>query len=133
MLNKELKNHFAPEFINRLDEVIVFNTLKNDDVQKIVRVEIGKLQNRLSKLGYNITFDESIIEYISKVGFDDVYGARPLKRAIQEKIEDFISDEVLRDNINTNDTYMVSINEETVSIEKTETKPEKKKRKRKGE
>jgi ATP-dependent Clp protease ATP-binding subunit ClpC len=62
-----------------------------------------------------------------------VYGARPLKRAIQEKIEDFISDEVLRDNINTNDTYMVSINEETVSIEKTETKPEKKKRKRKGE
>jgi len=133
MLNKELKNHFAPEFINRLDEVIVFNTLKNDDIQKIVRVEIGKLQNRLSKLGYNITFDESIIEYISKVGFDDVYGARPLKRAIQEKIEDFISDEVLRDNINTNDTYMVSINEETVSIEKTETKPEKKKRKRKGE
>ena len=133
MLNKELKNHFAPEFINRLDEVIVFNTLKNDDIQKIVKVEIGKLQNRLSKLGYNITFDESIIEYISKVGFDDVYGARPLKRAIQEKIEDFISDEVLRDNINDNDTYIVSINEETVSIEKTETKPEKKKRKRKGE
>jgi ATP-dependent Clp protease ATP-binding subunit ClpC len=133
MLNKELKNHFAPEFINRLDEIIVFNTLKNEDIQKIVRVEVGKLQDRLSKLGYNITFDESIIEYISKVGFDDVYGARPLKRAIQEKIEDFISDEVLRDNINTNDTYMVSINEETVSIEKTETKPEKKKRKRKGE
>ena len=62
-----------------------------------------------------------------------MYGARPLKRAIQEKIEDFISDEVLRDNINDNDTYIVSINEETVSIEKTETKPEKKKRKREGE
>jgi ATP-dependent Clp protease ATP-binding subunit ClpC len=73
MLNKELKNHFAPEFINRLDEVIVFNTLQNDDIQKIVLVEVNKLKSRLSKLGYNINFGQSVIDFVSKVGFDDVY------------------------------------------------------------
>ena len=116
MLNKELKNHFAPEFINRLDEVIVFNTLQNDDIQKIVLVEINKLKSRLLNLGYNINFGQSVIDFVSKVGFDDVYGARPLKRAIQEKIEDYISDEVLREKIVMDKTYNIEINEEEVSI-----------------
>jgi ATP-dependent Clp protease ATP-binding subunit ClpC len=121
MLNKELKNHFAPEFINRLDEVIVFNTLLNDDVKKIVGVEIGKLVNRLSNLGYNITFDETVTDFISKVGFDDVYGARPLKRAIQEKIEDFISDEVLRGTIEGEKSYKISLKEDEVLLEEVVT------------
>jgi ATP-dependent Clp protease ATP-binding subunit ClpC len=138
MLNKELKNHFAPEFINRLDEVIVFNTLQNDDIQKIVLVEVNKLKSRLSKLGYNINFGQSVIDFVSKVGFDDVYGARPLKRAIQEKIEDYISDEVLREKIVLDKFYNIEINEEEVSISEVEvqldeTPKVKRTRKKKGE
>ena len=138
MLNKELKNHFAPEFINRLDEVIVFNTLQNDDVQKIVLVEINKLKSRLTNLGYNISFGQSVIDFVSKVGFDEVYGARPLKRAIQEKIEDYISDEVLREKIVLDKFYNIEINEEEVSISEVEPQPDespkpKRVRKKKGE
>jgi len=130
MLNKELKNHFAPEFINRLDEIIVFNTLQNEDVKKIVVVEMSKLTNRLSQLGYNINFDESVIEFISKVGFDDVYGARPLKRAIQEKLEDFISDEVLKNTITEDKEYKIYMKDELVTIEEIKKKTT---RKKKGE
>ena len=138
MLNKELKNHFAPEFINRLDEVIVFNTLQNDDIQKIVLVEINKLKSRLTNLGYNISFGQSVIDFVSKVGFDEVYGARPLKRAIQEKIEDYISDEVLREKIVLDKFYNIEINEEEVSISEVEPQPDetpkpKRVRKKKGE
>ena len=131
ILTKELKNYFAPEFINRLDEIIIFNTLQDEDIQKIVLVEVSKLTNRLVKLGYDITFDNSIIEYISKVGFDEVYGARPLKRAIQEKIEDFVSDEVLKNNIEINESYTISIKDEDVIL--TKNKTTKKGKKKKGE
>jgi ATP-dependent Clp protease ATP-binding subunit ClpC len=133
MLNKELKNYFAPEFINRLDEIIVFNTLKDEDVKKIVLVEVAKLQKRLGKLGYTISLDDSVIDYITKVGFDEVYGARPLKRAIQEKIEDFVSDEVLRGNIKSGKNYTIKIEEEKVILEEEVTEKKTKGRKKKGE
>jgi ATP-dependent Clp protease ATP-binding subunit ClpC len=137
LLMKELKNYFAPEFVNRLDEIIVFNTLQDSDVRKIVDVEMGKLISRLSNLKYEISFDESCMEHISKVGFDEVYGARPLKRAIQEKFEDFISDEVLRENIVIGQKYTIHIEDETVKLRQEELtqkeeKP-KKPRKKKGE
>jgi len=133
MLNKELKNYFAPEFINRLDEIIVFNGLKDEDVKKIVVVEVDKLRKRLHGLGYTINFDQSVIDYITKVGFDEIYGARPLKRAIQEKIEDYVSDEVLKGNIKLDGNYTIKIEGEQVLID--ESKPEKKtkSRKKKGE
>jgi ATP-dependent Clp protease ATP-binding subunit ClpC len=133
MLNKELKNYFAPEFINRLDEIIVFNGLKDEDVKKIVVVEVDKLRKRLHGLGYTINFDQSVIDYVTKVGFDEIYGARPLKRAIQEKIEDYVSDEVLKGNIKLEGNYTIKIEGEQVLID--ESKPEKKtkSRKKKGE
>jgi ATP-dependent Clp protease ATP-binding subunit ClpC len=133
MLNKELKNYFAPEFINRLDEIIVFNTLGNEDVKKIVMVEINKLSNRLSGLKLNITFDQSVIDFVSKVGFDEVYGARPLKRAIQEKLEDYISDEVLKGNIKEEKPYTIRMEEEDVICEEQVTEKKTKNRKKKGE
>ena len=131
MLNKELKNYFAPEFINRLDEIIVFNTLNNEDVKKIVMVEIKKLSKRLQGLKINITFDQTVIDFVAKVGFDEVYGARPLKRAIQEKLEDYISDEVLKKNIKEEKPYIIKMVEEDVICE--EQIVEKKIRKKKGE
>ena len=133
ILTKELKNYFAPEFINRLDEIIVFNTLGTDDVKKIVSIEISKLTNRLLELGYNIKFSESAIDYISKVGFDDLYGARPLKRAIQEKFEDFLSDEVLKDNVVIDKEYEIVVEDEDVKVVEVTEKKVKKVKKKTGE
>jgi len=99
LLQKELKNHFTPEFLNRVDEVVVFNPLKENEVEKIVDIELMKLSNRLDKLGYVIDIDRKVKKFLSEVGFDEKYGARPIKRAIQEKIEDLISEEVLKGNI----------------------------------
>jgi len=116
ILKKELQKFFAPEFLNRIDEVIMFNSLEKDDVKKIVVVELEKLTARLTSLKYNFKFDDTIIEFISDVGFDELYGARPLKRAIQDKIEDFISEEVLKGEIKENTEYKLFIEEEVVKI-----------------
>ena len=105
VLKKELKKFFAPEFLNRIDEVIIFNSLVKEDVKKIVNLELSILSERLTGLKYNIKFDDSILDMISEVGFDEMYGARPLKRAIQDKVEDFISEEVLKSNIQENTEY----------------------------
>ena len=99
LLQKELKNHFTPEFLNRVDEVVVFNPIRENEVEKIVEIELLKLNKRLVKMGYKITIDPKVKKFLSEVGFDEKYGARPIKRAIQEKIEDLISEEVLKGNI----------------------------------
>jgi len=85
LLEKELKNFFTPEFLNRVDEVVVFNPLKENEVNQIVEIELSKLTKRVTKLGYDITISKGVKEFIAKVGFDEKYGARPIKRAIQEK------------------------------------------------
>jgi ATP-dependent Clp protease ATP-binding subunit ClpC len=128
LLKKELQKFFAPEFLNRIDEIIVFNTLKEEEVKQIVKLEIDKLTNRLKGLNYNVTCDEKILELISKVGFDETYGARPIKRAIQDKIEDFISEEVLNGNIVENEEYTLTTNEEIVVFKEKEIKKSKKKK-----
>ena len=99
LLEKELKNHFTPEFLNRVDEVVIFNPLRENEVEQIVEIELSKLDRRLDRLGYEVTIDKKVKKFLSEVGFDEKYGARPIKRAIQEKIEDLISEEVLRGNI----------------------------------
>jgi len=117
LLQKELKNHFTPEFLNRVDEVVVFNPLKEDEVSKIVDIELLKLTTRLENMNYNITISDQVKEFISKVGFDDKYGARPIKRAIQEKIEDIISEEVLRGTIVKDKLFTIVMkNEEELEI-----------------
>ena len=116
LLEKELKSHFTPEFLNRVDEVVIFNPLGQDEVRKIVEIELSKLTRRLERLGYHITFDNSTKDFLAKIGFDEKYGARPIKRAIQEKIEDFISEEVLRQNLKIGGNYTMSVEDETVSI-----------------
>lgn len=94
--------------MNRIDDIIVFNTLKEEHVKVIVKIELNKLTDRLTKIKYNFKFDESIVDMISKVGFDEMYGARPLKRAIQDKIEDYISEEVLKGELLMGHNYTVS-------------------------
>ena len=114
-LKKELKKFFTPEFLNRIDEVVIFNSLVKEDVKKIVKLELDKLSNRLVGLKYDITFDETILDLISEVGFDDTYGARPIKRAIQDKIEDFVSEEIIKGNMVEGVPYtLISVEKEVV-------------------
>ena len=128
MLKKELKKFFAPEFLNRIDEIIIFNSLKENEVKQIVKLEVDKLINRLRGLNYNITCDDSVLELISKVGFDETYGARPIKRAIQDKIEDFISEEVLNGKIMENVEYILTSEDENILFKEKEMKKTKKKK-----
>jgi len=131
MLKKELQKFFAPEFLNRIDEVVVFKSLNRDDVKKIVILEVDRLQKRLTGLKYNFTFDESVIDLIAEVGYDEMYGARPLKRAIQDKIEDFISEEVLKGSLIEGTQYKLVVVDKEVKIETIEVIEEKPKRGRK--
>jgi ATP-dependent Clp protease ATP-binding subunit ClpC len=117
-LQKELKKFFSPEFLNRIDDTIIFNSLGKEDVDKIVEIELDKLKSRLNGMKYQIKFDDSISKMISNVGFDEMYGARPLKRAIQDKVEDFISEEVLKGNIKEEVDYvLITEDGENVTIQ----------------
>jgi ATP-dependent Clp protease ATP-binding subunit ClpC len=116
-LKKELKKFFTPEFLNRIDEVIIFNSLGKEEVKKIVKLELDKLSKRLVGLKYNITFDETILELISEVGFDETYGARPIKRAIQDKIEDYVSEEIIKGNLKEEIPYSLIVLDKDVKFQ----------------
>jgi ATP-dependent Clp protease ATP-binding subunit ClpC len=137
VLKKELKNFFSPEFLNRVDEIVIFNALVKEDIKKIVTIELDVLSKRLIGLNYNITFDETVLNLISEVGFDETYGARPIKRAIQDKIEDFISEEIIKGNIIENGNYSLTSENNLVKIllpenqNEIEEKPKKTKKKKK--
>jgi len=116
ILMKEMKNFFSPEFINRIDDTIVFQTLSQDNIEKIVGLELEKLSKRLGEMKYKIVMDKTVTEYIAKVGFDQVYGARPIKRAIQDKIEDFLSELILIGKLKENRKYTIKVVDEQVKI-----------------
>jgi len=118
ILMKEMKNFFSPEFLNRIDDTIMFNTLSQEDIKKITRIELDKLVNRLLEMKYKIKYNDSVVEYIAKIGYDSTYGARPMKRAIQDKIEDFLSEEVLLGKLKEDTQYVLKVEEETVKITK---------------
>ena len=99
MIQKSLKQQFNPEFLNRIDDIVLFNSLGSDVLRKIIYVEIGKLNSRLVEKGYKVTFDESVINQIYDLNTQEEYGARPLKRIIQNLCEDFLSEEILKGNI----------------------------------
>ena len=118
MLMKEMKNFFSPEFLNRLDDTIVFNSLGQEDIKKITDIELKKLMNRLNEMKYTITYDKTLVEYLSKIGFDELYGARPLKRAIQDKVEDLLSEEVLTGKMVEGKSYVIKVVDENVIVQK---------------
>jgi ATP-dependent Clp protease ATP-binding subunit ClpC len=118
VLMKEMKNFFSPEFLNRIDDTIVFNSLSPEDIKKITDIELKKLVARLKDMKYTITYDNTLIDYLAKVGFDESYGARPLKRAIQDKVEDLLSEEVLTGKMIENKTYTIKVVDEIIKLEK---------------
>ena len=108
VINKSLKNRFSPEFLNRIDESIIFNPLDKKQVSQIVKIELSQLSERLTEMDYHFKFTQSVVNYIASKGFDEKYGARPIRRTIQNKIEDYISEEVLRGTITKGVNYTVS-------------------------
>jgi ATP-dependent Clp protease ATP-binding subunit ClpC len=118
ILMKELKNFFSPEFLNRLDDTIVFSTLSKENIDKIVELELVKLVKRLGELKYNFSYDQTLVDFISKIGYDEIYGARPLKRAIQDKIEDYISELVLTNKIKEGRKYKLVVDNDEVKLGK---------------
>ena len=113
-----MKNFFSPEFVNRIDDTIVFNALTSDNIKKITEIELKKLFVRLDELNYKITYDDDLVEYIAKIGYDETYGARPMKRAIQDKVEDLISEEILNGTISENKQYQLVVNNDELKIVK---------------
>jgi ATP-dependent Clp protease ATP-binding subunit ClpC len=138
VLKKELSKFFAPEFLNRIDDVVIFNSLNKDNIDKIVKLEIDILVKRLKSMKYNFTYENSIIDLISKVGFDEIFGARPIKRAIQNKIEDLISEKILTGEVTENKDYRLFVktenDEQIIDLEEgVLIEPKKRSRKKKGE
>jgi ATP-dependent Clp protease ATP-binding subunit ClpC len=121
ILKKELSKFFAPEFLNRIDDVIIFNSLEKQHIDVITKLEVDKLLKRVSEKKYNFTYEQDLIDYISKVGFDETFGARPIKRAIQDKIEDLISEKILMMEIEEGKDYVLKVeNDEVVTSLKEE-------------
>ena len=118
ILMKEMKNFFSPEFINRIDDTIVFNSLSPEDIEKITEIELKKLMTRLGDMKYTVIYNDEVVKYLAKIGFDEVYGARPLKRAIQDKIEDLLSEEVLTGKMVEGKSYQIKMDGEEIKITK---------------
>jgi ATP-dependent Clp protease ATP-binding subunit ClpC len=128
-LEKELKKKFAPEFINRLDDIIYFRDLNKEDISKIVTLELNKSINRAKQLEIDIEVDESLMEHLVEVGYDPQYGARPLKRAIQRYVDDPITDYIILNNPEKGTKLLLSWDkeDENVKIKVPNVKNEKKK------
>ncbi|MGM5471262.1 ATP-dependent Clp protease ATP-binding subunit [Flavobacteriaceae bacterium LMO-SS05] len=124
IIENALKKAFAPEFLNRIDDVMVFNTLEKADLDKIIDIELLKLTDRIKDLGYELKLSKKAKEYIADKGFDKEYGARPLKRAIQKYIEDALAEEIINSKIQEGDKITMDLdsktNELTIKIEKPE-------------
>jgi ATP-dependent Clp protease ATP-binding subunit ClpC len=116
ILKKEMKNYFSPEFLNRIDETIVFNSLNEESIKKIIDIELSKLVKRLAELKLIFKYDDKLVSHISKVGFDEVYGARPIKRAIQDEVEDLVSESVLNGDVVEGKQYSLSVKSDKVII-----------------
>ncbi len=112
IIKKALKNTFRPEFLNRIDQTVVFKPLEKKTISKIVKLELGNLNTRLTEKNYNVVFDNSIIKYIVEEGYDSKFGARPIKRAIQNEIEDFISENILKGEILEDVRYSLSVDKD---------------------
>jgi len=109
IIKKELKNKFSPEFLNRLDDIILFESLDKEHIIKIVDIELANFNDRISEEGYTFKFTKTAREFLAREGYDAAYGARPIKRAIQRYVEDLIADLILQETIVPNGaTYLIT-------------------------
>ncbi|APS39400.1 ATP-dependent Clp protease ATP-binding subunit [Salegentibacter sp. T436] len=122
VIENALKKAFAPEFLNRIDDVVIFNSLEREDIHKIIDIELVKLFNRIGSLGYKLTLSDKAKDFIAEKGFDKQYGARPLNRAIQKYIEDALAEEIITSKLAEGDKIFMDLDEEknelTIKIDK---------------
>ncbi|MBT4882305.1 MAG: ATP-dependent Clp protease ATP-binding subunit, partial [Flavobacteriales bacterium] len=123
VIEKALKRAFSPEFLNRIDDIIVFNSLEKKDINKIIDIEMNSLLKRIDTLGYSVKISEEAKDFIADKGFDAKFGARPLKRAIQKYFEDPLSEEIINAQVKEGDTIKVSLNKDKSALEMKITKP----------
>jgi ATP-dependent Clp protease ATP-binding subunit ClpB len=105
----EVRGHFRPEFINRIDEIVVFHALDEKNIGAIAKIQLKNLEQRLGKMEMGLDISEEALQKIAEAGFDPVYGARPLKRAIQQQIENPLSKEILAGRFGPKDTIHVGV------------------------
>ena len=117
VIEKELKKTFSPEFLNRVDDIVIFNALEKKDIRKIVDIELKKLVSRIEKLGYQINITDDAKDFIAEKGFDIKYGARPLNRAIQKHIEDLVAEHVVTNSIKEGDLIYIDKNKKEDSLQ----------------
>jgi len=117
VIENALKKAFAPEFLNRIDDVVVFNNLEKADIDKIIDIELSKLLERISELGYTLKLSKKAKSFIAEKGFDKQYGARPLKRAIQKYVEDALAEEIIKSNVNEGDIINLDFGKDDAKLE----------------
>ena len=130
VIEKALKRAFSPEFLNRIDDVIIFNSLNKEDINKIIDIEMNNLLKRIETLGYTVKISEEAKDFIAEKGFDAKFGARPLKRAIQKYFEDPLSEEIINAQIKEGDMIQVSLSKEKTTLEMKISKPKAKGKKK---
>ncbi|MGY8966759.1 MAG: AAA family ATPase, partial [Flavobacteriales bacterium] len=111
VIQKELKKTFSPEFLNRIDDIVIFNALEPKDIRLIVDIELVKLIKRVQKLSYEISVTDSAKDFIAEKGYDSKFGARPLNRAIQKHVEDLIAENVVNNTLKEQDKIIIDKNE----------------------
>jgi ATP-dependent Clp protease ATP-binding subunit ClpC len=121
VIQKELKKTFSPEFLNRIDDIVIFNALEPKDIRLIVDIELVKLIERVQKLSYEISVTDSAKDFIAEKGYDSKFGARPLNRAIQKHVEDLIAENVVNNTLKEQDKIIIDKNkkEDALKLEVT--------------
>jgi ATP-dependent Clp protease ATP-binding subunit ClpC len=134
IIHNALKKAFSPEFLNRIDDMIIFNSLTKADIHRIIDIELKKLYGRIDELGYTMKMTEEAKDFIADKGYDEKYGARPLNRAIQKYVEDPLAEEIINSTLATGDTIAISFDkvkeELVIKIEKDKKPPKKKESKK---
>jgi ATP-dependent Clp protease ATP-binding subunit ClpC len=129
VVENALKKAFAPEFLNRIDDVIMFNSLDKADIHKIIDIELNSLFGRVNNLGYTIKITDAAKDFIVEKGYDQQYGARPLKRAIQKYLEDPMAEEIIKSNLSEGDQIEIDFDNDKKEIIVRTIKPKAKKKK----
>ena len=112
VITKALKRTFSPEFLNRIDDVIIFNSLEKDSLYKIIDIALRDMTKRIKELGFEVKLTDEAREFLSQKGYDPQFGARPLHRAIQKYVEDPLAEEILKANAKPGDTFQVDLDKE---------------------
>ena len=116
-IESALKKAFSPEFLNRIDDIVIFNSLEQKDIRRIIDLELSKLYGRLEKLGYKVELTDDAIDFIAEKGWDKDFGARPLKRAVQKYIEDLLAEMLVNKQLSEGEKVVLQLNKAKDALE----------------